>query len=230
MTKVNYNYQSNDDDLVKRKNQFESMDFKSKLENRMSKPLPGVSAQNIMKAKMSTGEAISFTHEGPPRQGGVALLLYQEHGSWYFPLMKRPVYGGIHSGQISLPGGKLESSDQNLVDTALRETREELGLTIFNRQVIGSLTELYIVASHFNILPVVAVLDAKPVIAADEREVQQVIIASVDELLLPHSSKEKKMLVRGHHLFAPYFEVENEVVWGATAMILNEFITIVREI
>lgn len=196
----------------------------------MQMPLPGVSAQNKMRAKRSNGGAIFFPHEGPPMRGGVALLLYQERGSWYFPLMKRPVYGGIHSGQISLPGGKMEAPDQDLIDTALRETREELGLSISHQQVIGSLTELYIIASHFNILPVVAVLDNKPVITADKREVQQVIIASIDELLLPHTSKEKIILVRGHELYAPYFDIGNEVVWGATAMILNEFITIVREI
>ena len=206
------------------------MCFKSKLEKRMQIPLPGVSAQNEMKATRYNGEDISFNHEGPPRQGGVALLLYKEQGAWYFPLMKRTVYGGVHSGQISLPGGKLEGSDQDLIDTALRETREELGLSISSQQVIGCLTELYIVASHFNILPVVAVLDAKPVITADEREVQQVLIASVDELLQPQTIKGKRMLVRGHELFAPYFDIANQVVWGATAMILNEFITIVREI
>lgn len=206
------------------------MDLIDKLKTRMSQPLPGVSAQNKMMAKRSNGEAISFIHKGPPRRGGVALLLYPEKGSWYFPLMKRSDYGGIHSGQISLPGGKMESTDQDLIDTALRETREEMGLTISHQQVIGSLTELYIVASHFNILPVIAILDDKPVIIADQREVQQIIIASVDDLLLPHATKEKNILVRGHELYAPYFDIGSEMVWGATAMILNEFITIVREI
>ena len=187
-------------------------------------------AQNLMKARRTSGEDFEFYHEGPPMQGGVALLLYPDQGTWYMPLMKRPVYTGVHSGQISLPGGKMENSDGNLIETALRETKEEIGVNVPKSEVVGSLSELYITASHFNILPVVAVLGSKPDIVADEREVQEVIIASLDDLLLSETSKEKDIHVRGYDIVAPYFDIRNEVVWGATAMILNEFITIAREV
>lgn len=205
-------------------------DFIDKLKFRFEHPLPGIPAQNQMRATRSSGADISFVHKGPPKQGGVALLLYQHQGCWYFPLMKRKSYPGIHSGQISLPGGKLEAGDSNLVETAMRESREELGLSITSEQVIGHLSELYIIASHFNILPVVAVLDKKPTIKPDEREVEYTIFASIDDLLLPGVRKEKDITVRGYDIRAPYFDVENQIVWGATAMIINEFLTMVKEI
>lgn len=112
----------------------------------------------------------------------------------------------------------------------MRESREELGLSISNEQVIGHLSELYIIASHFNILPVVAVLDKKPRIEPDEREVDYTISASIDDLMLPGVRKEKDITVRGYDIRAPYFDIENQIVWGATAMIINEFLTMVKEI
>jgi 8-oxo-dGTP pyrophosphatase MutT (NUDIX family) len=206
-----------------------TIDFIERLKHRLGQPLPGALAQDQMKARRSTGEAITFRHKGPPRKGGVAILLYQDKGSWYFPLMKRKEYPGVHSGQISLPGGKMESEDSNLTQTALRESREELGLKIPQERVVGKLSDLYIIASHFNIVPVVASLPSEPSFIPDEREVDQVFLASV-ERLLDQGRQEKDLMVRGFDIRAPYFEVDNQVVWGATAMIINEFLTLVREI
>jgi len=204
--------------------------FIEKLKIRLNQPLPGATAQDQMRARRSSGESISFTHHGLPKQGGVALLLYQHRGSWYFPLIKRKQYQGIHSGQISLPGGKMEPGDLSLAETALRESREELGLSLNHQQIVGNLSELYIIASHFNILPVVALMDSKPSIKPDLREVEYTITASVDQLLLQDIKQQKELLVRGYDISAPFFDVENQVVWGATAMIINEFLTLVKEI
>lgn len=183
-----------------------------------------------MKARRSSGAPISFDHHGSPRKGGVALLLYQHQGVWHFPLMKRQEYPGIHSGQISLPGGKMESFDQSLIDTALRESHEELGLQVPIEDVVGNLSELYIIASHFEILPVVAVMKEPPIFKPDPREVDQVLVCSLEGLMRSSSKKEIDMMVRGYDIRAPYFEIENQVVWGATAMILNEFLVVVDEI
>ncbi len=205
------------------------VNFIQKLKRRLNQPLPGAFAQNQMKARRGTGEAITFKHSGPPKKGGVAILLYQEQGSWFFPLMKRKEYPGVHSGQISLPGGKMESNDINLTQTALRESREELGLDVGEEQVVGHLSELYIIASHFNIAPVIAAMPSKPNIIPDEREVDRVHLASIDQLL-NQEKQEKDLLVRGYDIRAPYFMVDDQVVWGATAMIINEFLALVREI
>jgi 8-oxo-dGTP pyrophosphatase MutT (NUDIX family) len=205
-------------------------DFIERLKIRLNQPLPGARVQDQMRARHTSGEDISFIHKGPPRQGGVALLLYQHQGSWFFPLMKRRQYPGIHSGQISLPGGKKEPGDRSLSETALRESREELGLELNSGQIVGSLSELYIIASHFNILPVVALMDDRPSIKPDKREVEYTITASIDQLLQQDKVRRKELLVRGYSISAPYFDIENQVVWGATAMIINEFLTLVKEL
>lgn len=182
-----------------------------------------------MRATRSNGQAISFPHQGPVRHGGVAILLYPDQDKWYLPLIKRTEYQGVHSGQVSLPGGKQDPDDSSIIHTAIREINEELGLNLGTTHVVGTLTELYIMASHFNILPVVLALEGKPTVNPDPREVQQVITASVDDLLLSKTRKEKELLVRGHQLWAPYYEVKQQVVWGATSMVLSEFLQVVRE-
>ncbi|GJM28189.1 MAG: coenzyme A pyrophosphatase [Cyclobacteriaceae bacterium] len=207
-----------------------SKKFIGKLKARLQAPLPGVTAQNKMRASRAGGQAISFSHKGAPRQGGVAIVLYQEQDKWYFPLIKRTEYPGIHSGQISLPGGKKEKEDYDLIGTAIREANEELGLDLVPHHIIGSLTELYIIASHFNILPVVAVLNSPPDFKPDPREVHQVVPLMVDQLLNPDTKQIKDIEVRGIDIRAPYFKVDGQVVWGATAMILNEFLTVLSEI
>jgi len=199
------------------------------LRHRLAQTLPGSKAQNMMRATRSNGEAISFVHQGPVRQGGVAILLYPDQGKWYFPLIKRNEYPGVHSGQISLPGGKMDPEDFSLTDTAIREINEELGLDLDSSHVVGTLTDLYIIASHFKILPVVLALDTKPEIVPDPREVQQVIMAPLDEMIHPETRKERELLVRGHQLWAPYFDLDQQVVWGATAMILSEFREVLTE-
>ena len=203
--------------------------FIDDLSNRLTAPLPGRNVQENMRATRSNGQEISFTHQGPVRQGGVAILLYPNEGKWHLPLIRRSEYRGVHSGQVSLPGGKKDPDDQSLIHTAIREINEELGLNLGTSHVVGTLSELYIIASHFNILPVVLALEEGPHVNPDPREVQQVITATVEDLLLPDTRKEKELLVRGHQLWAPYYEVNKQVVWGATAMILSEFLEVVRE-
>ncbi len=200
------------------------------LQRELKKPLPGITAQRQMSARPSSGRRFDFKHSGPPKRGGVALLLYPQQDKWMMPLMKRPSYQGVHGGQISLPGGKMEPYDPDIIQTALRETAEEIGVAIPRDRVLGTLSPLYIMASHYEVLPVVAMIDEVPEFRTDPREVQDLIEADLRALMLPETRKTKEIQVRGTSIIAPYFGVRDEVVWGATAMILNEFLTVVREI
>ncbi|WKK77499.2 CoA pyrophosphatase [Marivirga salinae] len=199
------------------------------LQERLQKPLPGDVAHQQMMAQ-PIGQRFKMQYEKPPRKGAVMIVLYPDEGKIYFPLMQRPPYQGIHGGQVSLPGGKMEDSDDNLIETAIRETFEEIGVNISDNEVIGSLSDLNVTASNFIVKPVVSILDRKPEFTRDPREVEQIFKAEVQHLIHPNTLQVTELTVAQEiRLKAPFFDIEEKVVWGATAMILSEFVEILKE-
>ena len=198
-----------------------------KLESGLKGPLPGTEAHNRMSAAVRLPADLNFNWPDPPRSGAVLILLYPENGKIYFPLMRRPEYGGVHSGQISLPGGKMEQHDSDLIQTALREAQEEIGIPGEKVTILGKLTPLVVYASNFNILPVVGFMGSKPKFNPDEREVVEVINADLQSLINQEEVKTTELSVRNYVIDAPYYDVNNQIVWGATAMILSEFLQVV---
>lgn len=204
--------------------------FVDRLSKRLQEPLPGRIAQELMAPKPINELRFQEDPNNPARPGGVMILLYPENGEIYLPLTKRPVYTGAHSGQVSLPGGKVEKMDRDIVHTALRETEEEIGVDNESIEVIGQLSELFIIASNFKVYPTVGVLMERPNLFPDPREVTQVLTPSLTELRDLERRSTKTMHFPPYTIESPYFEVEGEVVWGATAMILSELVHLVDEI
>lgn len=191
-------------------------------------PLPGAAAHELLRA-IPTGSVIpNFQHKVPPKPGSVVILLHEDNGI-RFPLIKRPSYLGAHSDQVSLPGGKADP-DEDPIQTALREAEEEVGVNRYSMKVLGTLTSFYVVPSNFMVTPVVATVD-RPTFHPDSREVAKILFGDVDALLRYDAIKTKEILAAGtYRMMAPHFEFENEIVWGATAMMLNEFRIILNEI
>ena len=159
------------------------------------------------------------------------ILLYEEEGNIQFPLIQRSEYRGVHSGQIALPGGKAEDSDADLIETATREAQEELGIDPKKIEIVGSLTSFFVAASNFQILPVVAYAKEFPQFIPDEREVAGVVKADLKAMLDPQTVKEKEITpAEGITFDAPYYDLDGKVVWGATAMMLSEFVTLTKSI
>lgn len=201
------------------------------LRNRLQGTLPGPEAQAHMSPMQLRDERFLQQHRPHARQGGVLLLLYPYNGRFYLPLMQRPVYEGHHSGQISLPGGKQEPGDRDKIETALREAWEEIGVEPARVQLIGQLSELYIPPSNYQVLPVVGFCAERPNFVADPVEVAGIIEVSLDDLLHEKSIQQTyRTLEGGIRMKIPYYGVDEHVVWGATAMILSEFLAIVRTI
>ena len=199
------------------------------LRNRLTQPLPGLDAANLMSARLANGSRIRMNHEKPAKHGSVMILLYQDDDTVRFPLIQRPEYPGVHSGQMALPGGKKEE-DEDDIQAALRETQEEIGVHAGEIEVIGSLSSFYVFASNFQILPVIGRVNRKPMFIAQEEEVAEIISANIYHLIDDSYHKETDITVGGgFELRAPYFDLEGKVVWGATAMMLNEFKTILKE-
>ena len=200
--------------------------FIGRLKDELSKPLPGKVAQ----MKMSPALLKPGTNEGPARNGGVLLLLYPVNGKPCTIFNRRTEYPGVHSGQISLPGGIYNPNDLSLVHTALRETLEETGVGLNTGNVIGALTPLHIPASHTTVHPVVAFTEKRPQFAHDPREVQYLIEASLEDLLNPVNIKQTIMPVAGTSISVPYYDLNGQYLWGATAMIVSEFLEVVNRI
>ncbi|MBX2963310.1 MAG: CoA pyrophosphatase [Cyclobacteriaceae bacterium] len=166
----------------------------------------------------------------PPKPGSVLILLYPESNEIYFPLIKRPDYLGTHSGQVSLPGGKAEAGE-TVFDTALREAQEEIGIHPSRVKVLGTLSEFFVIPSNFLVTPVIGVAEGKPQWVPDQHEVARVLQGRLENILNENAIRTQEIMAAGRYrMLAPHFEVEGEIVWGATAMMLNEFRWVVNEL
>jgi 8-oxo-dGTP pyrophosphatase MutT (NUDIX family) len=194
------------------------------LKHRLTMPLPGKDAQY----RMAPSYRSSISKDKVSARAGVLILLYSGENGLCTVFTKRHDYPGAHGGQISFPGGKFESSDPSLVDTALRETEEEIGIKSTDIEVLGQLTKLYIPISEFEVYPTVGYLKTDPMFVADADEVKYLIEISIAELLDPAIRKEKPYSNGEFNGTVPYFNVRENHVWGATAMILNEFLEVYK--
>lgn len=206
------------------------VDFIEKLKNRLTGDLPGEEAQFRMASndRPRMSEALSMAAQ--QRQSAVLLYLFPEQGDWRIVLMKRPDYDGVHSGEVSIPGGRLEPGE-NHTQAALREFEEETGVSVSNRQLLGNLSTLFIPPSNFLVKPFVAYATDRPSFEPDPMEVEEIIELLISTLMSDVTVKRGKVcLSSGIWVEAPYFEVEGHMVWGATAMILSELKEVLRDL
>ncbi len=134
-------------------------------------------------------------------------------------MTEKPKHMKFHAGEISFPGGKLDSDDLDLLETALRETREEIGLSISKEQVIGQLEPVVTLNSGFLILPFISIVDKIPVLSANA-EVEKIFHIPLESFLKTQARDPDP----SHNLIQEMytFEYENQIVWGASARILKQ--------
>src|SRR5262245_258889 len=160
---------------------------------------------------------------GNPRLAGVMLLLYPDpdRGDLNFPLIRRPDYEGVHGGQMSFPGGKQEAGE-TFEETAIRETREEIGITD-PITILGTLSNLYVPPSDFDIHPFVGMTAARPIWMPAPKEVAEVVEVPLSQLL-DEQFKTAEVWMRNDAPFrVPMYVFDGHKVWGATAVMLSEF-------
>jgi len=187
----------------------------------LAHPLPGVAAQ----VRLAPPYRIEQLYQAPPadaRPAGVLIALYPRQGALHFPLTRRTDDVEKHKGQISLPGGAQEDGE-SLMDTALREAREEIGVKAEAGRVLGRLSPIFVPPSGFLITPFVAALPARPDFRLMRREVAELIEVSIGELFDPTVVRREWWTVRGLEVEVPFFQIGPHKVWGATAMVLSEF-------
>ena len=187
----------------------------------MRGPLPGIEAQLSMAPRP---RAFRPDPGVEPRQAGVLLLLYPFQDVLHLVLTVRTSELNHHSGQVSMPGGGWEEGDASLQETALREAHEEVGVASEELELLGSLTPLYIQPSNNSVHPLVAYAPQRPTFHPDAKEVAELLEVPLHLLLDPATRREEDWMWRGVLLRVPFYMVGEHKVWGATAIILAEFV------
>jgi 8-oxo-dGTP pyrophosphatase MutT (NUDIX family) len=201
--------------------------FPMLLRQQLVGPLPGIAGCADFEPELSYGR-----HKGPPahdaRQAAVLLLLFPRRDSWHLPLTVRPIAMSSHGGQVSLPGGLIEPGE-TVKQAALRECCEELGEAGSEVQMLGTLSPIYVFASNFVVTPCVAWSPTRPRFVPNPAEVAKLLEPSIVDL--------KNRDCRGSHLIdrhgvrfrVPHLVYDQHEIWGATSVILAEFLQLVGE-
>lgn len=207
------------------------MHFIDEIERIDFRNLPGLEAQ-IRMAPVNRRDDIRRMGVGKKvMHSGVLLMLYPfADGDTGVVLIQRPKYNGVHSGQISFPGGRYEKDDLDLKATALRETKEEVGVDPALIEVIGKLTDLYIPPSNHRVSPYVGIMRHTPVFRPDPVEVDVVLELPLAQFLNKENIQNIPItLADGQCLHTPCFLIDGLIIWGATAMMMAEFLQCIKK-
>jgi len=201
------------------------------LEEALSKPLPGLLSQLRMAPVNRDSEL--FSAEGKLHSAvlsAVMILLFHIADKLHVVFIQRSIYDGYHSGQIAFPGGKFETKDASYLAAAVRETYEEIGVDSQLIEIIGELSDLYIPPSNYLVKVFVGYCNAEPHFTLDYKEVQSVIVVDIDDLINKENIKSKDFFANSIHqtVNAPFYHVNGVDIWGATAMIVSEFIDAIK--
>ncbi|BDD09929.1 coenzyme A pyrophosphatase [Fulvitalea axinellae] len=206
------------------------MGFIENLKNKLEDGLPGVEGQKTM-APMEIGDSRFGRMPSDARKAAVLCLFYQDgKGEWRFPLIQRPEYPGSHGGQVSFPGGKIERQER-AEDAALRETHEEIGVWPDEVRLLGNLSDLYIPVSGFVVSPFLGYASAEPTFKPDPREVSGILYPTLEDLSKQFSEGPGTAIIETSYgrMKVPSFDVDGSVVWGATAIIIGELLTLLKD-
>lgn len=206
-------------------------DFKNNVSKLTEIALGGLDAQFELAPKFREKYTQEFIVARNAKKAAVLALFYPNfQGETCFLLTLRANYNGTHSSQISFPGGKFDNSDGSLENTALREAQEEVGIQPDDVHIFKQMTDVFIPPSNFLVTPFLGLLDYTPILTKNE-EVEENIWVLLKDLLSENAftttivttSYEKNIPV-------PCFNLSNCIVWGATAMMLNEIKVLLKEI
>ena len=198
------------------------------IKERLEKPLPGNEAHLTTRIKTKSEVTFPNTQE-TARPAAVLILLFPFEDEIQFFLTKRTEDVEHHKGQISLPGG-IRENNESLNETALRETKEEVGIDSTKIIISGSLTPFFIPVTGYIVHPFIGWCKEKPSTKIHDVEVNQLFSVSITELMDEKILQTEQWNIRGYDAIVPYYNFGKCKVWGATAAILSEFKSILEDI
>ena len=198
------------------------------IKERLKKPLPGNEAHLTTRIKTKSEVTFPNTQE-TARPAAVLILLFPFEDEIQFFLTKRTEDVEHHKGQISLPGG-IRENNESLNETALRETKEEVGIDSTKIIISGSLTPFFIPVTGYIVHPFIGWCKEKPSTKIHDVEVNQLFSVSITELMDEKILQTEQWNIRGDDAIVPYYNFGKCKVWGATAAILSEFKSILEDI
>ncbi|MBI5219735.1 MAG: CoA pyrophosphatase [Bacteroidia bacterium] len=199
------------------------------LKMELGKQLPGKEVQHRMAPSTRKFDINYIKKDGKRRNSSVLILLYPNEAKTNIVFIKRADSKGPHSGQIGFPGGKYETCDLNLIQTALREAEEETGINHKDVVVLGTLTSLFIPVSNISVLPVVGYMNYRPEFVKDNIEVEEILEIELPELADMKNKLVKRINIKNIEIDAPCYLAKDYYIWGATAMILSEFLEVAEK-
>jgi len=206
--------------------------FISCLRTELGKALPGPEAHAAMLPPWRRGDPGNAAATAEPsvfRDAAVLILLYEQDGHWCFPLIERSADPGPHSRQIALPGGSLEKGE-SAEHAAFREFEEELGVPCAGCELLGSLTPLLVPVSRFRILPFIAFSPTMPVFKPAPAEVADWFPVRIQHVAHDGCRSNAEVRHGEETRLAPCFQLSGRTVWGATAMVLAEFASVLGSV
>jgi 8-oxo-dGTP pyrophosphatase MutT (NUDIX family) len=159
----------------------------------------------------------------------VLLPIYYKQGQYYILFTKRTERVKVHKGEISFPGGAYQEGDRTLLDTALRECAEEIGLMAEVIEILGELDDTVTQASAYIISPFVAIIPWPYPFKVDRWETEEIVEAPISALLDKSSLRQETEIIDGETVTSYFYHYQGRVIWGATAKILNQFLDIFAE-
>ena len=203
--------------------------FITQLKAELLHDLPGVDAHLRLAPEIRINDLKIPKHPTNAMESAVLIILYPNNGHLKTVVILRNEYNGVHSGQISFPGGKNEKSDIDFKYTALREAQEEIGIIPSELEIIGQLSRFYVIPSNYIIYPFVAYCPHYPVFHPDPVEVQRIIEIDVFNEISYDKIVTKTLSFKDRvQIDAPGFAVSGEFMWGATAMIFSELLHVLK--
>ncbi|MDX1782619.1 MAG: CoA pyrophosphatase [Aequorivita vladivostokensis] len=200
-------------------------DFEKRIVKVTKIELPGETVQFKMAPmeRLQELKRVARNQNSAKRAGVLSLFYPSEDFETRLILILRKTYHGVHSAQVGFPGGKLEPEDETIQDAALRETEEEVGVPRSAISVLKQLTEIYIPPSNFFVQPFLGITSQSPKFVPEEKEVEALIEVTLRDFMDDLNITTQTLSTSyAESIEVPAFQLNGHIVWGATAMMLNE--------